>query len=124
LNAPGTYDFRGQKLAERERKRQADLDWAQWTNDIYRLMTGGPETRRIVRRFLSGTGTLPGHMVTAHTANAQQTAFNEGRQSVGKDLLNAIYEKDCTTELSLMLQEFESERTRDNGSGNPTNTKR
>ena len=95
------YDQRGQALAEKKREDDAQASLAQWEADVMWQMSG-QRGRRVVRRIL-GTSYV---MSPSFNTNALQMAFNEGRRSVGLDLLKVI-EHRCPDEYLTMLREHE-----------------
>jgi hypothetical protein len=93
------YDERGNALLEKKRQDDKDAVTAQWEADLMWQMSG-QKGRRVVRHIL-GTSYV---MSPSFNLNALQMAFNEGRRSVGLEML-AVIEHRCPEEYLTMLNE-------------------
>lgn len=94
-------------MASDEQRQQHEHE-AQVAVDDLRWLMSDKRGRRIIRRFLGEYGVYRISMVQA---DAQGTAFNEGRRSCGLQLLDALTQH-CPDKFVLMQEEHLNARSK------------
>jgi hypothetical protein len=101
-------DLRGQEMARQKREQDERFLRQRKADDVKRLMSSR-WGRRFMWELLAAAGT---YQQTFNT-NAMQMAFNEGKRSVGNQLL-AYVQATCPERFVEMLKEHQDDERRSN----------